>query len=273
MVLTLESAPAAERRLDEDIQADVWDALWRNDQIRVLERDSMIVEVADGVVTLRGHVASSLNAEAAEELAADVPGVTGIQNLLVADFDLEMAISAALAAEPLTMACLLRVGAFHGWISLAGEVPSPEAQAAAQACAVAVPGVRGVLGLPRIAGSPPSPVRRALQPHVGAAVYALDGRAGRISFVAIDPSDRLVASLCVRARFDLDSRTVAGDRLVPIEAVRVVSEGGVFLTDTLQQVAERPAPPEGGLPRSPEEWEPPFHYSRDHVRWPAAERP
>jgi osmotically-inducible protein OsmY len=255
-------------RPDQDILDEVWDALWGDDQIRVLERDNIAVTVKDGTVTLRGHVANSLLADVAEEIAASVPGVTGVVNRLVADLDLENAVGAALAADPATKPYILRVGAYHGWLSISGQVPSAEVQLAVQAVAVKVPGVRGVLGLPSVAGAPAAGLRRAIQPKIGAIVYADDGMAGRVRFVVIDPQTRLVTAIGVRGRFDYDSQSASGEFLAPLDRILVVSEGGVFLSDTLAQVAARTVGPDLAPPPAAPEWEPLIPYESEQVRWP-----
>jgi osmotically-inducible protein OsmY len=258
---------ATDRRPDVDILADVRDGLWRDDQIRTLEQDSYQVAVSAGIVALCGHVTSTFNREAAEEIAANVPGVSAVNNRLVADSDLSVAISRALAADPRTEAVTVTVKVFRGWVSLIGEVGTAEEQAASETVAVAVPGVRGVLDLPDVRGQAPSPIRRALQPLPGSAVYASDGWAGRVTGVVIDADTRLVSHLLVAARLDLNGREWSGQVAVPVEMVRSATASGVFLDETYTQLAARPPYLDEDFPSPPADWAPPFPYSSGVVRW------
>lgn len=74
------------------------------------------------------------------------------------DERLRDALLAALAADPITAACELRVGVHHGIAHLGGAAPSFAAWTAAEQIAGRVRGVRGVVN--RIAApSAPSPAR------------------------------------------------------------------------------------------------------------------
>ena len=261
------SAAAVAVRPDEDIHADVLEALWSNTQICTFERGNFTVEVSSGLVTLGGHIASSLLSEAAEELAASVPGVVAVENHMLADTDLAVAVGEALAANPEARPYYLRVDAFHGWINISGPVPNEAVQAAAEAAAVGVHGVRGVLGLPPVAGAAPAQVRRALQPPIGAAVYADDGPVGRVQFVVIDPRNRLVSHAGVLARFETLDRTFNDQILVPIDVVDAVSTGGIFLSVTQDQIADWAANSQDAGEMPPPDWEPPFPYSVGQTRW------
>lgn len=72
-------------RSDQEIRDEVVDDVL----CRVLELDPLAVEVdvADGVVTLRGRVARHTAAAVATRLAGAVRGVVGVQNEILWDFD------------------------------------------------------------------------------------------------------------------------------------------------------------------------------------------
>jgi osmotically-inducible protein OsmY len=264
-------------RPDDDVLADIWEGIWQVAVIRSTDMHSLSITVQDGVAVLDGHMSGTFNRLRVENIARSVPGVVAVCNRVVVDGELEMGIAQALAHDARTSPYLLPVGSDHGWVRVGGTVDSREVQAAAEAVAARVPSVRGVIGLPRIAGEPPAPRRRAVQPHVGAQVYAENGRAGVVAQVVINPQSRLVTHMVVSASDMVDTyddigfRPMAGTYLVPIEAAKVVNDQSVILAPQPPSLTSYPLfdalayPPAPGVAA----WRAPYPYTLTPgvVRW------
>jgi hypothetical protein len=192
--------------------------------------------------------------------------VQAIHNALIADPDLLAAVAQALAADARTRPSVIRVGASHGWILLAGEVPDSATCLAAEEVAARIAGVRGVLGLPHLPGAG-AEKRQALQPRVGQSVYATDGRAGVVTLVVINPQNRLVSHLAVAGIPEVNWLPVRGCWLVPVETVAQASDGGVFLADQLSTLVARAAYHPAGFHFPPADWQLPFPYEDGEVCW------
>jgi hypothetical protein len=270
---TPEISSAQSLRPDQDILADLWEAVWQVDTIRSTDRHSLSIAVHDGVVVLEGHVAGAFNRRRVENIAWSVPGVNAVHNDLVADGDLEIQVAQALARDSRTRPYILRVGSYHGWIRLGGTVPCQELQSAAEAVAAGVSAVRGVIALPRVTGETATPLRRAVQPRPGARVYGADGEVGLVAQVVINPRNRLVTHMVVSsnmvgASYNIaDFRRVTGDYLVPVEAAEVVNKESVILTRQTRSITVYPLFDASAYPPAPFTWRPPYPYSPSVVRW------
>ena len=108
-------------------------------------RARVVPEVAGGHVTLRGNVQSPMVAVEVERAVAEVPGVTGLDNLLADDGTLMRDVAEALATDERTRAIPpgYEVTTVFGQVTLVGRFTDTEA-AAVMAVTQAVPGVRGV---------------------------------------------------------------------------------------------------------------------------------
>jgi hypothetical protein len=79
-----------------------------------------------------------------------------------------------------------------------------------------------------------------------------------------------VSHILVDARLDLGRREVRGQFVIPAEAIRLTTNGGTTLHDSIQDVNARPQFREADYPLAPTGWQPPFPYSPDTLRWPEA---
>lgn len=254
---------------DLDILSNVEKALWREELYRVAGRNSIGFEVSEGHITLRGHVFSPMLRTQMAEWAQAAPGVKSVSNELVADADLQIEVAQALGRDPTTRPHVIHVGAHAGWIHLGGVVPTVEAQAAAEAVAASVSQVRGVLTLPRVGGEQPRRARRPHQPLAGQAVYASDGSAGRVARVVINPLNRLVSHIVIDSSIERDEQVIRRPIVVPAEALLRVTDGGVFVSETLAEMVARPSYEPESFQRPGWQWQPPYPYSWDQVLWPA----
>jgi osmotically-inducible protein OsmY len=129
---------------DEAILADVRARLEDDDPIRALGLRHATITVERGHVTLSGHVPSRLMAHRMAELAQAARGVRGVEDRLVPDDGLEVAVAAAIGRSPLNRTSLLRVRAEAGMVSVGGVFPSRAAKEEALRIAATVPGVVAV---------------------------------------------------------------------------------------------------------------------------------
>jgi osmotically-inducible protein OsmY len=271
---TPEVASTQSLRPDEDIRADLWEAIEQLDTIGSTDKRNLSIAIHDSVVVLEGHMAGTFNGRRVENIARSVPGVNAVHNDLVVDGDLEIQVAQALARDARTRPYILRVGSYHGWIRLSGTVPCQELQSAAEAVAAGVPAVRGVIALPRVTGETANPLRRAVQPRPGARVHGDDGEVGVVAQVVINPQNRLVTHMVVSlsevlASFDIANlRRVTDDYLVPIEAAEVVNKESVILTHRTRSITVYPLFDASAYPPPPLTWRPPYPYSPSVVRWP-----
>jgi osmotically-inducible protein OsmY len=129
---------------DLDLEAVLNDMLFGMDGLNGTRAD-VRVEVAGGHVTLRGAVQSPMVAVEVERAVADVPGVTGVTNLLVDDGNLSRVVAEALSTDPRTRDIPpgYRITAIFANIAVAGRFTDAEAQQV-MTVAQAVPGVRSV---------------------------------------------------------------------------------------------------------------------------------
>ena len=124
-------------RPDADLQDDVHSALWNYARLRVDLR-AVQLRVIDGEVWLTGHVSSTLNRRVMSELLEGIKGLVAIHNELVADSDLAIEISRALADDPRTHGQRFGVYPNLGKVYLRGKTKSPEAAQVAQEIAAGV---------------------------------------------------------------------------------------------------------------------------------------
>lgn len=129
---------------DEMLARSVRDALWRSEPIRALDLDSLQVEARDGIVVIRGIVASEAHSFAAVQLARGVPGVKEVVNQLRTDEDLERRIAVALASDPAARRHRTAVNVVGGVAYLYGVVPTEEEAEAIRKVAANVAGLVGV---------------------------------------------------------------------------------------------------------------------------------
>ncbi len=133
----------ATRADDEALMHRVYRALDGVEPLRVLG-SPVQVRVSDGVVKLRGVVATYPIKVRALEAVRSVRGVRQVRDELLTDSDLEIRIAHALSADPRThqAAFGIIVNAINGCVNLVGRAPSSEIAQTAEAIAAGVPGVR-----------------------------------------------------------------------------------------------------------------------------------
>ncbi len=145
--MTLSTPPVYDghNQVDEELITAVRDALNQYTPIHIWG-DGIQIDARAGTVTLAGVTRSRSSKETAERIARSVKGVSMVQNHLVVDPDVELAIAQALAADPRTQGGFpgILIGVVFGVTFLKGTVPTAEMKAAAEEIARKIPGVRSV---------------------------------------------------------------------------------------------------------------------------------
>lgn len=263
---------------DQEIKRAIEQALGEDELIRlgVFAYTPIEITVQAGRVTLRGHVNTSAERQRIQEIAQEVRGVQGLENRLVVDYEVEVAVAQALAHDPRTREHLAQVSSRFGHVFLQGQVPSLEIQMAAEEVAATAPQVRGVINRLRTS---PTPVAKAtrwiVEPRVGQDVYAVNVHIGQVDKVIISPLSRRVSAVIVRGELPHPQPTDPQQELeawleqertvvVPAEYVDFVSTA-VFLTLTALEYVQLPDFNPADFVRPDAAWQPPFPYHREEV--------
>ena len=142
---------------DEEIADDVRGNLKRDAWV---EWSRISIEVIDGVVFLRGTVASMVEKQEAENDARWIAGVVDVVNHLVvkpeitiADAEIERDVRAALIKNTRLDLTEMNVDVTDGVVTLTGEVPNFTQKRIAEFVAFSVPGVVDVVNELHVSGA------------------------------------------------------------------------------------------------------------------------
>jgi osmotically-inducible protein OsmY len=257
---------------DDDIQTEIWQDIRIHQELRSLDLDSFSVSVKDGVVLFTGHVSKKYHRELIKNIAYAVPVINAVHCNLIVDSDLIIEVAKRLSMDERTRHFILPVGCSHGWVRLGGEVPLHELQMAAEEIAAQVPAVRGVLSRPQVIGEYPETERRPIQPQIQAKVYDYNLQEGVVTQVVIQPRNRLVTHAVVSASDFHDGKFVFYEYLVPVEGMEVVNKESIVLKRNGLPLSAFPAFEPSEYPLAPLDWQPPYPYGAEAVRWPCEER-
>lgn len=133
---------------DVDLQAQVEEAIWRYEPLRVLHAP-LKAEVRNGEVTLTGIVPSRMMHYGLIETLRRIPGVRAVRDQTMTDPDIQQAVTLALAQNPQTQPWSANVYVLsrNGFVQLIGTVPDAAAAETVVRVAQSVPGVRRVANL------------------------------------------------------------------------------------------------------------------------------
>ncbi len=110
----------------EDLRGAVEEALWAYEPVRTARHPIETRVRPDGVVEVRGHVRSRLIKDGLLRTLRSVPGVREVEDHLVADPDLELAVAQALASDPRTRQIppgAITIHSIFGIVTLFGHLP------------------------------------------------------------------------------------------------------------------------------------------------------
>lgn len=262
---------------DDVLGAAVDNALWSDTILRNTDYKQIGINVEDGVVWLRGHVATRSNKRNAEEAARSIPGVLNVENNLVVDEDLLIDVSQALGNDERTRSARIAVGARNGFITLNGQVDSAAIRDAAEAIAASLPQVRGVtnyLHAPNVVIDYKD--IPTWQPFIGHEISAADMQLGRVKKVIIDPRSRRVTAFVASGYFpdpeDQDGYRLPTDEsqkergvVIPITAVRRVTDGCVLLGISGAEAAMYQTFKTADFISPLADWQPPYPYRWEQV--------
>jgi len=130
-------------RHDAALERAVRTAMERYAPLRMW-RHSYEVQASDGKATLTGNARGQAEKEVAGNLARAVKGITTVDNQLIADDDLELAVTGALAADERTSGAFpgILVGVVFGTVYLKGTAASEAVKKAAGEIASRIQSVR-----------------------------------------------------------------------------------------------------------------------------------
>ncbi len=268
------------QKTDATIKGTIERALWNDDVLRAIEASDIEVHVKDRVVHLEGHIASTTSQRRIQNVIRAMPGIVGIQNNLIMDDRLTLAVAGSLGTLEHTYGCKFFTGASHGVVSLSGMVSDENVKLLAEKCVTSNPNVRAVINNVHVLGAAQKLQEQPfLQPIVGQTIYFLDGISGVVKQVIINPNNRRVVAMTVWGQFadrrrDLKSlknnEARSPERLIVLsmDLVRYMTKVSGFLhinsTERTRYIDFDPArfsTPKIG-------WRAPYPYCPDDVRFP-----
>jgi osmotically-inducible protein OsmY len=267
-MITLKTNQNSLKHSDASILAEIWKAIRQYEEIRALGMDSFSISVKKGLVLLTGHVSKKYHRNLIEEIACSMPGVNAVHNKLVVDSDLTIQVAQALSKDERTCSFIFPVSCSHGWVRLGGVVPRRELQIAAEEIAAQVPSVRGVISRPRVIGAIYETERGPIQPQIHAKTYDYNQQEGTVTQVVIQPRNRLVTHAVVSASDFHDGKFVFHEYFVPVEAMEVVNQESTILKRNGPPLKAFSAFEPSDYPPAPLNWQPPYPYTEETVRWP-----
>ena len=264
-------------RSDAALTAAVNKALWEDVILRRTEYRQIHVKVENSIVYLYGYVSLSSVKVRAERAALKTDSIWKVENLLTIDSELQIAVAQAIGKDPRTQKARIFIGSHNGFITLSGEASNLEARTAAKEKAVSIPEVRGVLNSIRVPGVDiKTEDQRALQPIIGAGIYATDILIGVVEKVVINPDNRLVIAILANAVFpdptQMGSNWLWNEHLyvesriiIPIDMIRHQSESDIFLKVKGREAAALEAFDTSSYASPDENWQPPYPYKRADI--------
>jgi osmotically-inducible protein OsmY len=264
-------------RPDDILVAAVIQALWEDTILRRTEYRQIHVEVENGIAYLSGYVSSQPMSKGAEKAAYKADGIWKVENHLAIDSEMELVVSHAIGEDPRTKNARIFVGVNNGFVTLTGLARGLEGRLAAQEQAVAIPKVRGVLnsiGVPGVDTNTDD--QRALQPIIGAGIYATDILIGVVDKVVINPDNRLATAILANAVFpdptQMGSNWLWNEHryterriIIPINTIRHQSESDIFLKVKSREAAAMKAFDTSSYASPDENWQPPYPYKRADI--------
>lgn len=239
---------------------------------------NMNIAVSGGVATLTGHVGRATNKERIEALASKVPGVNGVVNQLVGDYELMIEVAQALGNDLQTKSEHIQVNVQHGIVYLSGSVSQEAVRVLAAQTAAQLPWGRGIINRIEVLGLVPefkldAEEERFVQPRIGKSVYATDGQVGHVHGVVVSPQNRRVVAAVVHAQLDIGQEakqpSMPTERrvLIPITNIERTESGVVHLNIKSDAVLHFDDYAQNDFVAPPADWLPPYPYALADVQF------
>lgn len=241
---------------------------------------NMNIAVSGGIATLTGHVGRATNKERIETLASKVPGVNGVVNQLVGDYELMIEVAQALGNDPQTKSEHIQVNVQHGIVYLSGSVSQEAVRASAAQTAAQLSSGRGTINRIEVLGLVPefkldAEEERFVQPRIGKSVYATDGQVGHVHGVVVSPQNRRVVAAVVNTQLDIGQEAaqpfMSTERvlhpvsqrrvLIPITNIERTQSGVVHLNVKSDAVLHFDDYAQNDFVAPPADWLPPYPYA------------
>ncbi len=267
-------------RDDDSIAEKVDQALRKDSVLRSTDYGEIDVDVVGRTVYLSGYVNSRSNQRRAITAAEMIPGVLEVKSYLFSDDNLIRAVAGVLGKIEHSYGVKFFTGSQNGVVGLNGKVGSETVRNLAEQYAASVPGVRGVINSVRAPGvDAKAEDQRFFQPIIGVKIYFRDGQFGIVQKVIINPSNRRVLAMIVRAQYsrsEQDSsflgfgkaQTSERNMVIPVSNIRYLTKRAGFLHVDGKEVSTYRdfESSEYKVPR--ENWMPPYPYCPDEVLFP-----
>lgn len=266
-----------EYQADSTIAEEVDRAFWKDVVLRDTDYHEIDARVRDGIITLNGHVITSMNQWRAETAVKNIPGILGVKSYLIPDDKLMLEVAEALGKIEQSEDFKVFAKVENGVVFLAGAVSSLRLRDQAEQDVAAIPWVRGIINeinAPGIVLDPEE--QRFLQPLIGKELFFKDALSVTVRKVVINPHNRRVIAVVVVGRFPNPSRhkpnseygeESSPERLVvlPAHAILDLTRSGGFLQINSDAIAEYKDydPTRYIVPEK--DWLPPYPYCIDEV--------
>jgi len=235
-------SPGSIQKTDAAIKEQIYQAFWKDAVLRSLEYHEIDVRVKNGVVYLYGHIVSTTSQSRVEDILRVIPSILGIKNNLVLDDRLTLEVATALGALEHTHACKFFTGASHGVVSLQGIVRDENVKMLAEQCAADNPNVRAVINNIRGSGTEQGFHEQPfMQPAIGENIYFVDGIAGVVKQVIINPNNRRVTGMIIEGQFPDQKQDLEAPKnnqlqrlektvVISVDLIRYLTNSSGFLT-------------------------------------------
>jgi osmotically-inducible protein OsmY len=270
---------------DASLKRSVERAIWKDEVLRAIEYYEIDVRVTNGIVHLNGHIANMTSRIRIENAIRSIPGIQEVRNHLILDDKLTVEVAGALGTLEHTYGCKFFTGSSHGVISINGIVSHENVKLLAEICAAGNPGVRAVINHVRVAGAvgPELHDLPFLQPAIGETIYFLDGPAGVVKQVVINPKNRRVIAMLLLVNFTdppppVHSQNNATTRLagqlvyVAMDAIRYLTKASGFLLINSHEHGRYQDFDSASFFAPGAEWTPPYPYCPSDVLFPVEQQ-
>jgi len=131
-------------RSDTEIQNDLWEALYGAEVIPPVDLSGMNLSVSGGLVRMDGNSRSSAAISDAVRIVRSTNGVGGVENRLVSDWDIDLAIAARVSSVGRDLPGSIAAHTQLGTVRMEGWVPSVESKETVVRAVASLDGVLSV---------------------------------------------------------------------------------------------------------------------------------